>query len=152
MKVVQKCSKLMHEFSALLLFSNKQPPVRSAKHMYCFIRSLDTGLILFYEVGYIMHELSLKCRGERELLSFSNKQPPVRRAKHMYCFIRSLSTGSRRLHHTCTITEIQKRKRKGKQNKLTRTVKPVNVITEIHTPQKNLRTSTYVLPLFNIQS
>ena len=49
----------------------------------------------------------------------------------MYCFIRSLSTCLRRLHHTCTITEMQKRKRKRKQNKLTRTVKPVNVSTEI---------------------
>ena len=34
----------MHELSALLSYSNKQPPVRGAKNIPCFIWSLNTGL------------------------------------------------------------------------------------------------------------
>ena len=34
----------MHELSALLSCSNKQPPVLKAKNMFCFIWPLSTGL------------------------------------------------------------------------------------------------------------
>ena len=64
MKVAQKA---LQELSALLSFSNKQPPVCKAKNMSCFIWSLNTGLTvhIFYfrleEINLSKNQLETVC-------------------------------------------------------------------------------------------